>query len=368
LTSDRSTIEAARATNPGPKARRVCVIKLSALGDFMLALGAMKAVREGHPNAQITLLTTPPFKEFAERCPFVDVVETDGRPEGMKATREMVSRLSAAKYDVVYDFQTSSGGRTNNYFKFMKPKPLWSGIAPNCAFPHSNPDRKGMHTIERLGEQVHTAGLHRPGGPDYDVIPPMPDLSWIGDALGHPPRLTPDYFGLKPPYMLLIPGASAHRAAKRWPLEEYVALATAIKHAGITPAVIGGKAEAEIAQKLARAVPGLQNLVTRTDLFQISALAAEAEFVVGNDTGPMHMATLTGAPGVALFATAESDIDHARPRGAHVVVMHAPTLDEVRALGVAGFASGVFDVLQSMGLISSNAAKPEIGAVTAAGA
>jgi ADP-heptose:LPS heptosyltransferase len=368
LSATAHDIRAAREKNPGPKARRVCVIKLSALGDFMLALGAMKAVREFHPRAQITLLTTPPFREFAERCPFVDVVETDGRPDGIKATREMVRRLSAANYDLVYDFQTSSGGRTNNYFKFMKPKPLWSGIAPGCAFPHDNPGRADMHTIERLGEQLHVAGLYRVSGPDYDIDPPMPDLSWVSDTLGHPPRLKPEYFGLKRPYMLLIPGASEHRAAKRWPLEEYVALATAIRHAGITPAVIGGKAEAEIAQKLARAVPGLQNLVTRTDLFQISTLAAEAEFVVGNDTGPMHMATLTGAPGIALFATTESRIDHARPRGAHVTVMHAPTLDEVRALGVPGFASGVFDVLKAMALIENRAERTETGAATAAGA
>ena len=42
--------------NPGAKAKEVLVIKLSALGDFVLALGAMKAVRETHPSARITLL------------------------------------------------------------------------------------------------------------------------------------------------------------------------------------------------------------------------------------------------------------------------------------------------------------------------
>ncbi len=343
--------EGSRAKNPGLTARRVLIIKLSALGDFMLALGAMRAIREGHPRAQITLLTTPPYRAFAEKMPYVDVVEDDGRPEGMRDSREMVKRLSAANYDIVYDLQTSTGGRTNNYFRMMKPSPLWSGIAPGCAFPHDNPGRVGMHTIERLGEQLSLAGLAPSDGGNYADTPPMPDLKWIHAALGHPPRLTPDYFGLEKPYMLLIPGASAHREAKRWPVAEYIALARKIAASGIQPVVIGGNPEAEIAKELDRSVPALKNLVTRTDFFQIATLAAEAAFVVGNDTGPMHMATLSGAPGIALFATSESDISHARPRGSHVVVRHAPSLDQLKAVGADGEPSGVWDTLVAMGLV-----------------
>ena len=44
---------------------RILVIKLGALGDFVLALAAMKHIRQAHPNSQITLLTTPPFEGLA---------------------------------------------------------------------------------------------------------------------------------------------------------------------------------------------------------------------------------------------------------------------------------------------------------------
>ena len=44
--------------NPGDTLRRVLLIKLGALGDFMQALGAMRVVRATHPSARITLLTT----------------------------------------------------------------------------------------------------------------------------------------------------------------------------------------------------------------------------------------------------------------------------------------------------------------------
>jgi ADP-heptose:LPS heptosyltransferase len=69
--------------------------------------------------------------------------------------------------------------------------------------------------------------------------------------------------------------------------------------------------------------------VTRTNLFQIVALAENAQFAVGNDTGPMHMAALSGCPGVALFATSESDPAKASPRGSQIIICEADTLDQL---------------------------------------
>lgn len=317
--------------NPGKDARRVLIIKLSALGDFVLALGAMRTVRETHPSARITLLTTPPYTGFAEKCPYIDIVESDGRPDGIGPTRELLKRIRKEKYDIIYDFHTS--GRTANYFKALnmpgRKPPLWSGHAEKCAFPHQNPDRGGMHTIDRLGEQLCHAGI----GPEkgYGVGgAPMPDLSWVGPALGNPPRLSPAYFSIDGPYALLIPGASAHREAKIWPSNHYASVAKHIADAGIKPVLLGGKAEGQIAAAIQKVEPRVLNLVTRTDLFQIVGLAKDALFVIGNDTGPMHMATLAGAPGVALFATSESNIAHASPRGPNaVIIVHGATLAEV---------------------------------------
>lgn len=326
----------ARPQNPGDDARKVLVIKLSALGDFVLAMGAMRTVREFHPSAQITLLTTPPFEAFAKACPYFDRVETDGRPADVSGTTALIRRLRAEKYDIVYDFQTS--GRTSNYFQALRPNPpLWSGIAPGCAFPHTNPKRSGMHSIERLGEQLAQSGVGPEGGYPFGDAPKA-DFSWIGPALRHPPRIKPQFYSLSGPFALLIPGSSAHREAKRWPVENYVELATWLADRHVTPVVIGGKPESEIGNRVVRKEPRAKTLCSRTDLFQVAALGAEAVCAIGNDTGPMHMATLAGAPGVALFATSESDPDHARPRGSSVIVVEAETLEDV----------GVSDVTQAI--------------------
>ena len=336
--------KSASPVNPGEAAEKVLVIKLSALGDFVLALGAMKAVRVAHPKAGITLLTTPPYKDFAELCPYVDEVETDGRPDTMKATAALISRIRKAKYDIVYDFQTS--GRTKNYFTALNKTgkaPLWSGHHEKAAFFHDNADRATMHSIDRLAEQLEVAGV-APGGRWLGNSAPKPDLSWVRPKLLDAPRLQPAYFSIETPYMLLIPGASAHREAKRWPVENYAELAKRVADAGVTPVIIGGKAEGQLAHEIVRKEPRTKSLTTRTDLFQIVTLAEKALFVVGNDTGPMHMAAIAGAPGVALFALTESNPDHAAPRGAQTIIINsAPTLAElsvddvwqsVRALGV----------------------------------
>jgi ADP-heptose:LPS heptosyltransferase len=313
---------AASPVNPGARAREVLVIKLSALGDFVLALGAMRAVREFHPSARITLLTTPPFADFGATSPYFDRVESDGRPETMKGNAALVQRIKKTKYDIIYDLQTS--GRTKNYFTALnrgKDVPLWSGHHEKAAFFHDNAVRGEMHTIDRLAEQLEVAGV-APGGRWLGNSAPMPHLGWVRTKLGDAPRLQPAYFSLDLPYMLLIPGASEHREAKRWPAEHYAALAGRIADAGVMPAVIGGRAEGPLAHEICKREPRARNLVTRTDLFQIVTLAEKARFVVGNDTGPMHMATLAGAPGVALFALTESNPEHSAPRGPNTVIVN----------------------------------------------
>ena len=98
--------------------------------------------------------------------------------------------------------------------------------------------------------------------------------------------------------------------------------------------MIGGKSESPIGALVARAVPEAKSLCTRTDLFQVASLGKHAVLAVGNDTGPMRMVTLAGAPGIALFATSESSPDLARPRGSNVIVVQSDVLEDVQVKDV----------------------------------
>ena len=302
--------------------KKILVIKLGALGDFVQALAAMKHIREAHPAAHITLLTTPPFEALARASPYFNAVEPDGRSAGIGETLSMISRLRAANYDRVYDLQTSS--RSNFYFQLLRPfPPEWSGIAVGASLPHRNRDRGKMHTLERQAEQLQEAGIW----PDAPLTPgsaPPADLSWIIKKSGAARPMTSA--GTARPYALLVPGASAHRPEKRWPVERFAELGQHLRDRGLDVLVVGGPQESALAMAIQRKVQA-RDLTGRTDFAQIAALGARATLAVGNDTGPIHLIAAAGAPTLVLFSAA-SDPTLCGPRG-HVAVLQAENLNEM---------------------------------------
>ena len=297
---------------------RVLVIKLAALGDFVQALGAMAHIRAAHPEAELTLLTTPPYAGLAQASGLFDRIEPDGRPGRPGETLRMLRRLRRTRYDRVYDLQTSS--RSSAYFHALRPRPPeWSGIARGASHPHANPARDRMHTLERQAEQLRDAGIW-PDAPTRPGEAPAPVLKLSAGAAN-----AARSFGLGGPYALLVPGASPARPGKRWPATRYGELAAALVALGLQVAVVGSAAEAEIASTIRRLCPEAIDLTGRTDFAQVAALGATAVLAVGNDTGPMHLVAAAGAPSLVLFSH-ESDPALCAPRGARVAVLRAAAL------------------------------------------
>jgi ADP-heptose:LPS heptosyltransferase len=311
------------------KVEKILVVKLSALGDFVLALTAMKRIREAHRKAHITLLTTPPFEALAKICPYFNAVETDGRPENFGQWMALRRRIRQAGYDRVYDLQTSA--HSNRLFQALRPKPpVWSGIALGCALPHKNPLRNSMHTLERQADQLMYAGIW-PDAPTEPGTAPSPDLSWIWK--NRPPE-RPVAGGVKPrPYVMFVPGGSAHRPEKRWPVQKYGELARILYSKGFDIVIIGGPQETPLAHAIQREVPRARDLTGRTDFARIAMLGAKAALAVGNDTGPLHLAAAAGAPTVVLFSSA-SDPALSAPRG-KVAVLRAERLSDLPVATVA---------------------------------
>ena len=296
------------------------MIKLGALGDVVLAFAAMRRIREGHPEAEITALTTPSFADLIAASPYVDRVEDDGRPRGVRATWRMIERLRAARYERVYDLQTST--RSSSYFHLLRPDPPeWSGIARGCALPHRNPERDLMHTLERQADQLKDAGVW-PDAPTAPGSAPPPDLSWMIEAGSEAA------FGATPPYALLVPGGSPHRMDKRWPAGRYERLAIDLARRGLQPVVIGGPAEAALAREIGERAPQALDLIGRTSIPDLAALGAAAALAVGNDTGPLHVIAAAGAPTLALFSEA-SDPALTAPRGPQVEVLRRASLEDL---------------------------------------
>jgi ADP-heptose:LPS heptosyltransferase len=299
---------------------RILVIKLAALGDFVQAFGPFAAIRAHHPDAEITLLTTPPFAALAGAAPWFDRVWSDGRPDwtDLPAVLRLALRLRRAGFARVYDLQTSS--RSSRYCWFVGAAAEWSGIARGASHPDADPRRDFLHTMERQRGQLRAAGIT-----DF----PAPALDWLqADVSG---------FALPGGFALLLPGASPLRPGKRWPAAKFGEVAAAL---GRPVVICGGPAEAAIAQEIVALAPGALDLTGKTDLRQLAAVARRAALAIGNDSGPTHVAAAAGCPTLALFG-GESDPALCAPRGAVTVLRRDP----LAALGVA-------EVLQSAARIS----------------
>ncbi|MBK1662160.1 glycosyltransferase family 9 protein [Paracraurococcus ruber] len=284
---------------------RILVIKLAALGDLVQAFGPFAAIRAHHRDAEVTLLTTPPYAELAGRSPWFDRVWADGRPAwtDLPAVWRLARRLRGAGFARVYDLQTSA--RSSRYRWLVGPGAEWSGIARGASHPHANPRRDLMHTVDRQREQLAMAGI---------TEFPAPDLGWLDADIGG--------FGLPDRFALLVPGASPGRPGKRWPAERYAELAAALP---VPAAVVGGPAERPLAAAILARAPGAVDLTGRTGYAALGAVARRAEFAVGNDTGPTHLIAAAGCPTLALFGP-DSDPALCAPRGRAVAVLRQDSL------------------------------------------
>jgi ADP-heptose:LPS heptosyltransferase len=290
---------------------RILVIRLGALGDFVLSFGPFAAIRAQHPGARITLLTTAPFVRLGRLSPWFDEVLVDRRAPWWDFREVLRLRKTLRGFDMVYDLQTS--GRSSHYFA-LAGRPPWSGIAKGCAYPHANPDRDEMHTWERQRDQLAMAGI---------PTVPVAETGWL-IAAAQPPAVPR-------PYALLAPGTAPHRVAKRWPTAAYARLAEGLMAEGVTPVILGTGAESLLAATIMERCPQAIDLTGKTDLPGIAALAAQARFAVGNDTGPMHLAAAMGCPCLTLFSLASDPARTAprSPEGGHLLVLREDNLADL---------------------------------------
>ncbi len=297
--------------DPPPLAtpRRILVIRLSAFGDLIQALGPFVAIRRRHADDRLTLLTTAPYAGFAHELGLFDQVLVDERPgpfalNGWLALRRL---LRQGGFDRVYDLQTSQ--RSGGYAWLCRPGlPQWSGVAWRCSHPHANRDRDRQHTIDKQAEQLLMAGIYPT---------PLPALPPLGRAL-------PD--GLESrDFVLLVPGSSPRHLEKRWPATRFAAVARTLSEIGYRPVVVGAAPEAPLAAVIHEACPEALDLVGRTDLGLLARLAQHAALTIGNDTGVCHLAAAADCPVLVLFS-GDTDPALCAPRGRVVRVLAAAEL------------------------------------------
>ncbi|MGH1376009.1 MAG: glycosyltransferase family 9 protein [Alphaproteobacteria bacterium] len=292
---------------------KILVIKLSALGDFIQALGPMAAIRKHHPNAHITLLTTKMFKVFGERCGYFDDIQIDARPGALDLVGwlSLRKRLRQGDFSRAYDLQNND--RSCNYYKLFSSKPEWVGIARGASHRNTSPDRTAGHAFDGHCQTLGLAGISTVS---------VDDMSWVKEDISR--------FNLQKPYVIFVPGSAPQHPQKRWPQESYGALAHKFVERGVQVVLLGTDAEKEVTDAISQICPQALNLTGQTSLFEIVTLAHGASGAIGNDTGPMHMIGPTGCRSLALFSSHSDPLRHA-PKGKCVDTLQK---DELSSLSV----------------------------------
>jgi ADP-heptose:LPS heptosyltransferase len=296
----------------GHQGARILVIKLSALGDFVMSLGAFQAIRAHHPQAEIVLLTTQPHAALGEASGCFQDIWLDRRPGPLDVSGwlALARRLRRAGFARIYDLQRSQ--RSGWYFRLLgRPRPEWVGVVRGCSHRYRPPAGGNLHILDRQAAQLALVGIA--------AVPP-PELSFIRADVGR--------FALPQEVALLVPGGAHHRAVKRWPPQSYAALARALAARGVTPVLLGTAVEAAALAEIAAACPQARDLCGQTSLEDIAGLARGARAAVGNDTGPMHLIAATGCPVVSLFSSGSNPAKVA-PRGHSVTVLRRARLADL---------------------------------------
>lgn len=264
---------------------RVLIIKLSAFGDIIQAAGAIHDIRCHHPTAIISLMTSPPYQRLLARCPWVDRLFIDPRESRFRLDKMLAlrRRLRQEGFTMVYDLQQV--GRTNFYYHWMLRDLAWLGDARGCSHYLRRPaDRCAADHFQLSLAQAGIATTHCLAG----------DVAWMADDVDELLRarqLTGDF-------IVLIAGGSAAHPEKRWPF--YRELAAYLLSRGLRVVTMPGPDEMDLCRQIGGDM--LTGADGYLDQFQLAGVLRRAAFVVGNDTGPTHLAAHLRRPGLALFS------------------------------------------------------------------
>jgi heptosyltransferase-1 len=295
--------------------KNILIIKPSSLGDIVLALPALSALRHGFPQAKISWLIRPEFADLLRGHPNLnEIILFDRRllgkswfnPKAFSEFRRLIQQLREGRFDLVFDFQ---GLFRTGFLAWIAGCKRRFGMAnarefASVFYTHkSAQDYSCVHLVDYYLRIVAEAGVQT-GKPEFRF---PADSSADESAMKLLLRQNVDSdlsrrsAAKTEKYAVLIPFAA--RQEKRWPIERFAQLADKIAdNFGLSIVAIGSEEERPYIDKLAScAKPRIANLAGRTTLRDLIALLKRASLVVSNDTGPGHIAAALYVPLVMIF-------------------------------------------------------------------
>jgi len=275
--------------------KRLCILRLSALGDATHVVPVIRAFQDINPETEITWIIGKREHNLLNGLENVEFIEFD-KSGGWSAVKALRGALRDRRFDALFHMQVAA--RANLLSRMIRaPLRLGWDRARSRDFHH----HFTRHRVASVPFQHQVQGfLEFPRALGMEVEAPRWDLpisdkahNWVGS---HVPDDKP---------VLLINPCSSH-PMRNWRSENYAEVADhAIGELGMQVVLSGGPGELElrVAGEIASAMQNpCANLVGKDTLEQSKAMLKRADLVISPDSGPAHLASALGTPVIGLYA------------------------------------------------------------------
>jgi heptosyltransferase I len=288
--------------------RNILVIDFGQLGDVVMSLPALRAIRERFPHARITVMVGRPGAEIIDMSGYADAtIEVDrvGLRDGFKPLSVMrifqvVKDVRHRQFDFVLDLHSFAetnllgflSGASKRLFSRRPGRSLdfLANFNPKPPVDRNDPDQ---HLIDRYLDVLVPLGVK-----DSPRVPRLTTRAEDDRTIDAILRKFKAETGS--PLVGLFPGAG--HPGRCWPLEQFAELADfLIRNDAVRPVIFVGPEERHLIQRMRALFPNPCIILEKLSIPQLAAAQARLAVFVSNDTGPVHIAAAVGTPIVVLI-------------------------------------------------------------------
>ena len=312
-----------------PPKPRILISRIDRIGDVLLTTPSLRILKEIYPDSFLGVLVSPETASTLEGNPYIDKVyiyDKKGKEKSPLGTFRFAGELARDSFDAALHFHA-----TNRVFwlSFLAKIPIRIGHKRKLwrLLTHSIEERKRegkKHESEYNLELLEVLGIRW-----LAKLPPLFFPLKESDKLS----LIEKCPEIKKPYAVISPSASC--ISKRWPPERFRSVGEKLHEKyGSTLFVIGTKNEKPICDEVLRDIKAPAfDMAGKLSLGELGWLIKEAQILISNDSGPVHIASAVGTPVVSLFGRSDKGLSPIRwrPLGEKSVYIHKDYSEETLA-------------------------------------
>lgn len=290
---------------------RILVCKWCCMGDAILTLYALRALKRAHPGLTIDMLVSSRIAEVYRRSPdvgAVHVLPVTGRrlilellnPGLWIRLAALLRTLRAGTYGQFIDLELYRG--TGPVLKRLLGIPYSRGFQVDGAPPkHHDFEVPRPRRMPEWRCFYHVLGMASPENPPEPLYGHLRSTPTLDSEHGVRPGPHPSRIGI-------VPGSSFNWPQKKWPWEHFAETISLLAPAGHEFVLFGTPMEREENRKIVHGAGiEIQDTTGKLDYGALLKAIASCDLVVGNDTGTLHLAAACGIPTVTLFGPTDPD-------------------------------------------------------------